>query len=150
MNMNNKLCDNEEIYLRLIEEEYSNQISRKNPSNSHEYIQKFRNDFALKVKQILLEEKREQIDLDVSIITSAEMNIGQKSGYDGTAIYLKYNNNKEELIIISQGSQDFSDWEYNLKSMLSGINLDQARSTYQFVSAVKDKFNLNTRQKLSV
>lgn len=81
-----------------------------------------------------LEEKRQIIDLEIEVITSAELGIGNEFGYDGTAIYLKTNDNIEELYIISQGSQDIKDWEYNAKSMLAGLNISQGECKINCVS----------------
>lgn len=87
--MSNRILTKEEIYLRLIEEEYNNQLSKslasKNQLESN--INKFKDDFKFKVKQIILEENRQSIDFEINIITTVELNIGLNSGYDGTAIY---------------------------------------------------------------
>lgn len=50
INMSSRILNNEEIYLRLIEEEYTNQLSRKNYS-----VDRFKDNFKSKVKQIILE-----------------------------------------------------------------------------------------------
>src|SRR5690606_24650007 len=99
--MNNRILNKEEIYLRLIEEEYSNQLSRKNPTPDS--IMSFKTIFKSKITQIILEETRKPIDFDIKIITSAELEIGLESGYDGTAIYISSENHKSagELYIIS-------------------------------------------------
>ena len=51
--MNNRILNKEEIYLRLIEEEYSNQLSRKNPTPDS--IMSFKTIFKSKITQIILE-----------------------------------------------------------------------------------------------
>lgn len=75
INMSSRILNNEEIYLRLIEEEYTNQLSRKNYS-----VDRFKDNFKSKVMQIILEEKRQNINFEIEFITSSESNIGNTYG----------------------------------------------------------------------
>nr|WP_227994835.1 DUF6792 domain-containing protein [Oceanobacillus sp. CFH 90083] len=63
------------------------------------------------------------------------------SGYDGTALKIK-KGNKEEIYVISQGSKDNKDWEYNLSGLFAGQVADQAYATAEFEREALNHFNV--------
>lgn len=47
------------------------------------------------------------------------------------------------MYIISQGTQDLTDWEYNIKAMFAGKDHQQARATDTFVNDAKNELNIS-------
>src|SRR5699024_1214159 len=62
-------------------------------------------------------------------------------GYEGTAIRF-YSKEKDidEMYVISQGTQGTEDWDYNVKAMLAGQDVAQARGANKFVNKAKKEF----------
>lgn len=122
-----------EMRLRLTQLGYDDKLSKE------EIIEK--------VKRIYLEETGKKLKADIQVYTSKEARVGEKSGYDGIAIYLdSKENKKDELYVISQGSKDIKDWDYNIKAMLAGKDIRQAKATNKFVKATQGHFNLNKNE----
>lgn len=125
------LSNSREFRLRITELEYSN-LSNK--------------DFIQEVQRIYLEEFGEVLPANVDIFHSSEsMRLeGDSSGYDGTAIHFKSKENDiNEIFVISQGSQGYDDWTYNIKAMFAGKDYSQARMTNEFVKDVKNEFHIS-------
>lgn len=91
-----------------------------------------------------IEETGELFKGDFKIFHSSQSNKDSinKSSYDGTAFYIN-NGKTEEVYVISQGTQDIDDWEYNLKAMFAGQSSEQAVATEEFVLETYDTFQLN-------
>lgn len=122
-----------EMRLRLTQLGYDDKLSKE------EIIEK--------VKRIYLEETGKKLKADIKVYTSKEARVGEKSGYDGIAIYIdSKENKKDELYVISQGSKDIKDWDYNIKAMLAGKDIRQAKATNKFVKATQGHFNLNKNE----
>ncbi|MFJ6413698.1 DUF6792 domain-containing protein [Terribacillus saccharophilus] len=96
-----------------------------------------------KIRQLYLEENGELLEADIQIFHSSasERQLVKESGYDGTAVYIN-NGDKQEVYVISEGTQDLDDWIYNIKAMLAGKSADQAIATDEFVKEAKEQFNL--------
>lgn len=127
--LSNSFIDSPEFRARLIDIEYGNW----KPAELEE-----------KLRQMYLEETGELFQGNIEIFHSSESDSDfiNKSGYDGTAIHMS-NNEKEEVYVISQGTQGGSDWLYNLKSMLAGQTAEQAEATNEFVVEAKDHFQVD-------
>lgn len=108
-------------------------------------------EFKRRIKQIYIEEYGKDIDADIEIFNSSAFEIPdiKDSGYDGTAVHF-YSEDEgiNELYVISQGTQDLKDWEYNIKSMFAGLDFAQARATSSFTEEVKKL--VETNNELSV
>ncbi|WP_405100053.1 DUF6792 domain-containing protein [Oceanobacillus sp. FSL H7-0719] len=108
-------------------------------------------DFKSKLKQLYIEEYGKEIDANIEIFhTSKSENPDIKdTGYDGTAVHFySEKGGINELYVISQGTQDMKDWEYNLKAMFAGLEYPQARATNLFTEEVIHR--LETKDELSI
>src|SRR5699024_11041926 len=77
-------------------------------------------------------------EIDVYSTSNLDNFKNDTSGYQGTAIYFhSEENNIDEVYVISQGTQEAEDWEYNIKAMLAGQDATQAKGTYKFVHEAK-------------
>ncbi|WP_121639096.1 DUF6792 domain-containing protein [Virgibacillus sp. Bac330] len=131
--MGRRIMHSPELRLRLTQLGYDDKLSKA--------------EFTEKVKRIYLEETGKKLHADVKVYTSKEARTSKQSGYDGLAIYLDAKENKkDELYIVSQGSTDIKDWDYNIKAMLAGRDIRQANSTNRFVLAAKHHFKLNNNE----
>lgn len=131
MIMPDKILDSTEMRFRIIDLEYNNLPEEK-------FIEQF--------EKIYIEEYGEKLPAEVEMFHSEEASNlkNDNSGYDGTAIYFHSEENDiEEMYIISQGTQDLADWEYNIKAMFVGKDHQQARATDTFVNDAKDEFNIS-------
>lgn len=128
--MSEKIVVSEELRLRLIDLEY------KNLSNE---------EMIARIQRLYIEEYGESLDAEIQIYKSSEAtSLDGKSGYDGTAIYFHSDENEvKEVYVISQGTQDLVDWDYNLKSMFAGIDYSQASDTNKFTVEAMDEFGIN-------
>lgn len=103
--MSKKLATSKEFKLRLIDLQYRN-------LPKEEMIQQ--------IRHIYLEEHGEKLDAKVDVFNSYQsshefINI---SGYYGTAIHFNSEkSNVNAVYIVSQGSKDTLDWEYNVKDV---------------------------------
>lgn len=119
--MKEEILITDELRLRIIDLEYQN-LSEK--------------EFISEIERIYFEETGKILPTKVEVFHSndAPSLSNDSSGYDGTALYFHSADSKiKELYIISQGSQDLVDWEYNIKAMLAGIEYTQAVRTDEFV-----------------
>ncbi|WP_272031313.1 DUF6792 domain-containing protein [Oceanobacillus kimchii] len=139
--MNPNLFNTPEIKTRIIDLEYKH-FSPKALQNIP--LEKAKNNFEIEVKEIFLEETGKLLDEDLKIFHSSESNDleVQQSGYDGTAIYIN-KGETEEVYVISQGTQDIQDWEYNLKAMFAGQSSDQAIATNNFTNDAYTEFDID-------
>ncbi|GAB3804261.1 DUF6792 domain-containing protein [Virgibacillus kimchii] len=124
--------ENDPFLLRLIHLEYDNLPEEEMKS---------------KIKQFYIEEFGTTLEADIEIFHSSDANtLDGISGYDGTAIYLSNEENRmEELYVISQGTQDLVDWDYNVKSMFAGLDYSQALDTNKFTEEAIIKFGLHSK-----
>ncbi|WP_249870809.1 DUF6792 domain-containing protein [Oceanobacillus saliphilus] len=135
--MNENLISTNEMRLRLVDLEYKGLNEE---------------DFKRSIKQIYIEEYGTQMNANIVIFQSSTFSKIpdiKDSGYDGTAVH--FYSEKEginELYVISQGTQDMKDWEYNIKAMFAGLDYAQARATNLFTVEVKNR--IKTKSELSV
>ncbi|MEC5422973.1 hypothetical protein QGM71_05605 [Virgibacillus sp. C22-A2] len=128
--MSEKVVLTQEFRLRLIDLEYKNFPD---------------NEMIRRIEEIYIEEYGKKLGAEIKIFNSSESIrlSDDQSGYDGTAVYFhSKENNIDELYIISQGTQDTVDWNYNLQAMFAGLNISQAEMTNEFVKEVKEKYNI--------
>ncbi|WP_289889602.1 DUF6792 domain-containing protein [Virgibacillus pantothenticus] len=131
--MSNRIIHSPELRLRLTQLGYDDKLSKK--------------EFIEKVKRIYLEETGNKLEADIKVYTSKEARVGEQSGYDGIAIYLDAKENKkDEVYVVSQGSTDIKDWDYNIKAMFVGKEYSQAKATNKFVLAAQHHFKLNNNE----
>lgn len=129
--MGNEILDSKRLRLRITELEYKN-LGYEEMENE--------------IRRIYFEEMRHELKAEIDILKSSDAKRlkGDNSGYDGTAIYFKTGaTEKNQLYIISQGSQQMRDWEYNIESMLAGMSSKQAKSTYKFIDNTIEEFKIN-------
>src|SRR5690625_602234 len=115
-----KVLITKELRLRIIDLEYKGL-----PIN--EYIKE--------IERIYIEEIGEPLPAKVNIFKSSESKalLDDFSGYDGSAIHFSSKDNKiNEVYIISEGSQDWADWEYNIQGLFAGMDYSQAWATNLF------------------
>ena len=134
--MSEKMISTNEMRLRMIDLEYKDLTEQE---------------FKVKLKQIYIEEYGKNIDVNIETFqSSSSENLKIKdSGYDGTAVH--FYSKKEginELYVISQGTQDMKDWEYNIKVMFAGLDYSQAKATNLFTEEVINR--VETKSELSV
>ncbi|WP_405100049.1 DUF6792 domain-containing protein [Oceanobacillus sp. FSL H7-0719] len=108
-------------------------------------------DFKSKIKQMYIEEYGNEMNANIEIFQSSAFDVPEikDSGYDGTAVH--FYSEKEginELYVISQGTQDVKDWEYNIKAMFAGLDSSQAEATNLFTEEVINC--VETKSELSV
>ena len=109
--MENEVLHSNNLRLRLIDLEYKGLSSKE---------------MKTEIKRIYFEESGQELTAEIEILKSSDAKSLKKdeSGYDGTAIYFKTEEHEEnQLYIISQGSQQQEDWEYNFKAMLAGLDI---------------------------
>ncbi|WP_175074180.1 DUF6792 domain-containing protein [Terribacillus sp. AE2B 122] len=96
------------------------------------------------IRQIYMEENGELLKADIKILKSSdiESDFVKDSGYDGIAVHID-TVEKEEVYVISEGTQDLPDWLYNIKAMLAGQTIKQAQATDVFVQEAKKHFNVD-------
>ncbi|GGA40881.1 DUF6792 domain-containing protein [Psychrobacillus lasiicapitis] len=129
--MENDILNSDILRLRLIDLEY------KGLKNE---------DFEKEIRRIYFEETGHELKADIEILKSSDAKSikGDESGYDGTAVYFKTEGkDNDQLYILSQGSQQAKDWEYNMNAMLAGQDASQTYATYNFVKDAKEHFNVN-------
>ncbi|MCM3226135.1 DUF6792 domain-containing protein [Terribacillus saccharophilus] len=104
----------------------------------------------LNIRQIYMEENGELLEADIEILKSSdiESDFVKDSGYDGIAIHIN-TVEKEEVYVISEGTQDLPDWLYNIKAMLAGQTIKQAQATDVFVQEAKEHFNVDDNVKVN-
>lgn len=130
-----------EFKARIIDLEYKHfsPVALKDTS-----LDKAKDNFEKDLFRVYLEETGDLFEGDFSVYHSSQSNnknINQSS-YDGTAFYIN-NGKTEEVYVISQGTQDINDWEYNLKALFAGNIADQAIATKEFAEETLDTFDLN-------
>ena len=106
--MENEVLNSDNLRLRLIDLEYKGLKSE---------------DFKREIRRIYFEETGHELKADIEILKSSEAKSlkGDQSGYDGTAVYFKTEGKEnDQLYILSQGSHQAKDWEYNMNAMLAG------------------------------
>ncbi|MDG5473133.1 hypothetical protein P6709_15375 [Jeotgalibacillus sp. ET6] len=131
--MNNEVLFSESLRLRIIELEYKN-LDEEN--------------FIKEVKRIYLEETGESLELEINYLSSndAKRLEGDKSGYDGTAIHFySEKQNIDQIYIISQGSTDRTDWNYNVGSIFAGTRATQSQSIYRFKEEALENFKTDSK-----
>lgn len=132
--MGKQLLSSREFRLRITDLEYDNLTE---------------SEFIEEVKRIYLEEFGEKIPTKLDIFHSSQSSKlrNDKSGYDGTAIHFtSQQNDINEIVVISQGSQGSDDWIYNIKAMFAGKDYSQAAMTDEFVQDVKKEFNVTSEE----
>lgn len=146
MNQNNDLFANEKVKLRLIqlEYEYKEKFKLIDPNE----LNKVKDRFESEVRRIYTEETFQKLPDNIEIYSSNELlrqkesikQSNNKSGYDGTAIYI--NDNKmgiNQLHIISQGSQEKEDWIYNGFGLFLGMDSTQYEDAKKFTILSKNR-----------
>ncbi|MFC4024368.1 DUF6792 domain-containing protein [Oceanobacillus longus] len=129
--MSGRILNTNEMRLRLIDLEYEN-------LSEEQLIEQ--------IKIIYIEEYGEELTANIDVFHSSESTLvaNNNSGYDGTALYFYSEENYiNEVYVISQGTQDMVDWEYNLEAMFAGLNYSQAEKTRDFVTDFKKEFNID-------
>ena len=105
-------------------------------------------DFETEIRRIYFEETGVVLDADIEILKSSDAKSlkGDQSGYDGTAIFFNSKGHEnDQLYIVSQGSQQAKDWEYNMNAMLAGQDASQADSTFLFVKEASERFHTENK-----
>ncbi|MGX4668465.1 DUF6792 domain-containing protein [Cerasibacillus sp. JNUCC 74] len=135
--MTEKVVTTEELRLRLIDLEYKN-LSKEEMTKT--------------IKQFYLEEYGKKLSAEIEIYHSSEATtLTQDTGFDGTAIHFKtQNGDNNELYVISQGSKDIVDWEYNIKAMFAGKDYSQAQDTHKFTEEAINKFGIDSKKGTSI
>lgn len=131
--MDNEVLNSDNLRLRLIDLEY------KGLKNE---------EFKMEIKRIYFEETGHELKAEIEILKSSDAKSlkGDQSGYDGTAIYFKTEGKENnQLYILSQGSQQAKDWEYNMNAMLAGQDATQTYATYNFIKDAKEHFNVDDK-----
>lgn len=119
----------EQMRIRLVELEYQDLPT---------------NEFITEVNRIYLEEVGEALPASIKVLKSSDAPslINDTSGYDGTAIHFQsHKNDIDEVYIISQGTQDGIDWDYNVTGLFAGIDYEQAEKTEYFTDDALVLFN---------
>ncbi|MFJ5770916.1 DUF6792 domain-containing protein [Psychrobacillus sp. NPDC093180] len=132
--MDNEVLNSNNLRLRLIDLEY------KGLKNE---------EFKSEIRRIYFEETGHELKADIEILKSSDAKSlkDDQSGYDGTAIYFQTEGKEnDQLYILSQGSQQSKDWEYNMNAMLAGQDASQADSTYIFVREAIEHFNVDDKK----
>lgn len=96
------------------------------------------------VERIYVEETGEPLSGKLKVFNSSDSDdlVDDKSGYNGTAISLTNSETgTNELYLISQGTTNGTDWEYNLKGIFAGKSIEQARSTSVFLNEAIQKLS---------
>lgn len=148
---NKNIFENENVKLRLINLEYD--YKERFASDKANEIRKAKTDFETDVRRIYKEETHQELPKNIEIYTSNELikknsdvdTSVRKSGYDGTAIYIKDDKQHiNQLHVISEGSADNEDWSYNFFGLFLGIDESQYQATKEFTrSAKKETGNTN-------
>ncbi len=128
--MSKKLATSKEFKLRLIDLQY-----RDLPEE----------EMNQQIKQIYLEEHGEELDAKIDVYNSYQSSneLFDSSGYDGTAIHFSSKESGvNEVYVISQGSKDALDWEYNIKAMFAGKDSSQAIAVKNFVYEARKEFGV--------
>jgi len=136
--MADKILRSDEMRFRVIDMEYDN-------LSEEEFIER--------LETIYIEEYGEKLPAEVEIFHSSQSkNLKEdNSGYDGTIIYLNSEENDiSEMYVISQGSQDIDDWDYNIKAMFAGRDSQQAEAVNLFIKEAKERFNINEEDSNSI
>lgn len=123
-----KILVTRELRLRIIDLEYKNL-----PTN--EYIKE--------IGRIYIEEIGEPLPSEVKIFKSSESESlrDDTSGYDGSAIhFISDDQNINEVYIISEGTQDWTDWNYNIQGLFAGQESSQAEATAEFTEDALTEF----------
>ncbi|BAC13247.1 hypothetical conserved protein [Oceanobacillus iheyensis HTE831] len=130
-----------ELKTRIIDLEYKH-FSPKALQNTS--LNEAKDNFEKDFKKIYLEETGELLEGDLTLFHSSQSNNKNvnQSSYDGTALYID-NGKTEEVYIISQGTQDSHDWEYNIKAMFAGQSSEQADATKEFVLETYNTFQIS-------
>lgn len=127
IDMADLLINTDEMRFRIIDLEYKN-LSEE--------------ELIAEIKKIYIEETGEPLPADIEIYHSSK-SVEEKvrdSSYDGTIIYFHSEENDiYEMYVISQGTTDINDWEYNIKAMFAGKDTSQAEATDAFVNEVKEQ-----------
>src|SRR5699024_1067343 len=121
MTMSKEIITSKEMRLRMTQLEYNN-LSEE--------------EFKNEIERMYIEEYGEKLPAEMDVYsTSNPVNFkNDTSGYEGTAIHFhSKENNIDEMYVISQGTQDAEDCEYNIKAMLAGQDIAQAKGAYKFV-----------------
>src|SRR5690625_1232476 len=90
-----------------------------------------------------IEEYGEKLPAEMDVYSTSNPNNfkNDTSGYEGTAIHFhSKENNIDEVYVISQGTQDAEEREYNIKAMLAGQDVTQAEAADEFVNEAKKEF----------
>ncbi|MBN8208899.1 hypothetical protein JI666_09095 [Bacillus sp. NTK071] len=117
------------LRLRLINIEY------ENLSNS---------ELINEIERIFVEETGQPLPGVLKVFNSRDSKTlaNDESGYNGTAISLTNDKGLNEIYLISQGTTDDIDWEYNFTGIFAGKSITQATTTAYFLEEVKKKFSL--------
>lgn len=128
------ILDYELIAMRLTNEEYKNMTAEELESI---------------VRQVYLEETGSLLDADIKIFHSSDTknSLINKTGYNGTAIYVDAGK-QEEMYVISQGTTNGPDWSFNGKGPLAGESIDQPRATDAFVEQAKTELGVENDTKI--
>ncbi|MDA1476812.1 DUF6792 domain-containing protein [Bacillus changyiensis] len=133
---------NETVKIRLIDLEYRYK-DRFNTTNKN--LAKAKQNFEADVRRIYKEETNKELPKDIKIYTSKELLKNKdasikNSGYDGTAIHIKdKKHDTDQLQVISQGSQEDRDWEYNFFGLFVGIDDREYKAAKVFTKEAKKK-----------
>jgi len=108
-----------------------------------EYDELSEEEFKQEIERMYIEEYGAKLPAKMDVYSTSNPNNfkNDTSGYEGTAIHFhSKENNIDEVYVISQGTQDAEDWEYNIKAMLAGQDIAQAEGAYKFVNEAKKVF----------
>ncbi|NBJ71423.1 MULTISPECIES: DUF6792 domain-containing protein [Clostridia] len=128
--MSKKLATSKEFKLRLIDLQYRNLPEEE---------------MSQQIKQVYLEEHGKELDAKIDVYNSYQSSneLFDSSGYDGTAIHFSSKESGvNEVYVISQGSKDALDWEYNIKAMFAGKDSSQALAVNNFVYEARKEFGV--------
>lgn len=122
-----RLLISDELRLRIIALEYQD-LSKE------EYIKE--------IHRIYIEEMGESLPAKIAIYRSEESGvISEESQYVGSAIrFYSEENSIDEVYIVSEGTQGFLDWLYNVGAMVAGMSYDQIDDVDNFTKDALDFF----------
>lgn len=100
-------------------------------------------EYIKEIERIYIEEIGDPLPAKIKIYKSTESEVlkDDHSGYDGSAIhFISKDNNINEVYIVSKGSQDWADWNYNIQGLFAGMDYSQAEATKEFTKEALRKF----------
>src|SRR5699024_5397812 len=134
------------VRVKIVSEEVIHSKEMRLRMTQLEYNDVSEEEFKKEIERMYVEEYGEKLPAEIDVYSTSNLDNfkNDTSGYQGTAIYFhSEENNIDEVYVISQGTQEAEDWEYNIKAMLAGQDATQAKGTYKFVNEAKKEFSVS-------